>query len=176
LALLYNSPRAATVKAKTSCTLWTVDRECFNHIVKEAAQKKRSRYEAFLKSVEILSTIEPYELLQISDALKSSTFNKGDYVIKEGEFGDVFYIIEEGEAVATKTHEPGKPADVVKSYSKGEYFGELALIKGEPRAANVVATSTLKLVSIDRDSFKRLFGPIEEILKRNSDKYVKFIK
>lgn len=88
----------------------------------------------------------------------------------------MFYIIEEGEAVATKTHEPGKPADVVKSYSKGEYFGELALIKGEPRAANIVATSTLKLVSIDRDSFKRLLGPIEEILKRNSDKYVKFIK
>ena len=176
LALLYNSPRAATVKSKASCTLWLLDRECFNHIVKEAAEKKRGRYEGFLKSVEILSTIEPYELLQISDALKSSSFNKGDYVIKEGEFGDVFYIIEDGEAVATKTHEPGKPAEIVKSYGRGDYFGELALIKGEPRAANIVASSSLKLISIDRESFKRLFGPIEEILKRNSDKYVKFIK
>ncbi len=176
LALLYNSPRAATVKAKTNCTLWLLDRETFNHIVKEAAQKKRDKYETFLKSVEILSEVEPYELLQISDALKSSSFNKGDYVIREGEMGDVFYILEDGDAIATKTKEPGKPPETVKTYHKGDYFGELALIKGEPRAANIVATSNLKLISLDRDSFKRLLGPLEEILKRNSDSYIKFVK
>jgi cAMP-dependent protein kinase regulator len=104
---LYNSPRAATVKARTNCILWLLDRETFNHIVKDAAQRKRDKYEDFLKSVEILSTVEPYELTQISDALKSATFNTGDYIIKEGEMGDVFYIIEEGHAVATKTFEPG---------------------------------------------------------------------
>jgi cAMP-dependent protein kinase regulator len=153
-----------------------LDRETFNHIVKDAAQKKRERYESFLKSVEILSTVEPYELTQISDALKAGTFQEGDYVIREGEMGDVFYIIEEGEAYATKTMEPGKQPEKVKSYGRGDYFGELALIKGEPRAANVVAHTTLKVISLDRNSFKRLLGPIEDILKRNSDKYVKFIK
>ncbi len=108
--------------------------------------------------------------------MKSASYNEGDYVIREGEMGDVFYIIEEGEAVATKTLEPGKLPEKVKSYGKGEYFGELALIRGEPRAANIVATTPLKVISLDRNSFKRLLGPIEEILKRNSDKYVKFIK
>lgn len=108
LALLYNSPRAATVKAKTDCVLWMLDRGTFNNIVKEAAQKKRDTYENFLKSVEILSGIDSYELSQVSDALKSANYNKGDYVIKESEMGDVFYIIEEGEAIATKTLEPGK--------------------------------------------------------------------
>jgi cAMP-dependent protein kinase regulator len=53
--------------------------------------------------------------------------------------GDVFYILEDGEAEATKTVEPGKPARVVKKYGPGDYFGELALIKGEPRAANIIA-------------------------------------
>lgn len=57
--------------------------------------------------------------------------------------GDVFYIIEEGEAEATKTFEAGKPAQVVKNYKSGDYFGELALIKGEPRAANVVAVVSI---------------------------------
>ena len=90
--------------------------------------------------------------------------------------GDVFYIIEDGEAVATKTKEPGKSPEEVKSYGKADYFGELALIKGEPRAANIVATSNLRLISLDRDSFRRLIGPLEEILKRNSDQYVKFVK
>ncbi len=90
--------------------------------------------------------------------------------------GDIFYIIEEGEAEATKTFEPGKPAETVKFYRKGDYFGELALIKGEPRAANIVAKTNLKLVTLDRGSFKRLLGPIEDILKRNAEKYTKFIK
>ena len=173
LALLYNAPRAATITAESEEVItWVLDRETFNHIVKEAAQKKREKYENFLKNVEILSTIEPYELMQISDALKTATFKKGDYIIKEGEMGDVFYILEEGNCEATKTLEPGKPDTVIKEYSVGDYFGERALIKGEPRACNIIACSeTVKVISLDRISFKRLLGPIEDILKRNIDKY-----
>ena len=71
--------------------------------------------------------------------MKTASFNQGDFIIREGEMGDVFYIVEEGEAEALKTLEPGKPAQTVKFYRQGEYFGELALIKGEPRAASVIA-------------------------------------
>lgn len=84
--------------------------------------------------------------------------------------GDIFYIIEEGEAVATKTKEPGKPAESVFNYKKGGFFGELALIRGEPRAANIIAKTDVTLISLDRYSFKRLLGPLEEILKRKSEK------
>jgi cAMP-dependent protein kinase regulator len=138
--------------------------------------KKRESYEKFLKSVDILSTVDNYELTQICDALKVCNFNEGEYVLKEGEFGDVFYIIEQGEAIATITKEPGKPPAKVKDYFPGAYFGELALIRGEPRAANIVAKTPLKLISLDRMSFKRLLGPIETILSRNSEQYKKFMK
>ena len=129
-----------------------------------------------MKRVEILSSVDPYELTQISDALKTVSYRPGDYVIREGEMGDVFYMVESGEAEATKTFEAGKPAVSVKKYRDGDYFGELALIKGEPRAANIIANSDLKVVTLDRGSFKRLLGPIEEILKRNADQYTKYIK
>ena len=56
----------------------------------------------------------------------------------------------------------------------GDYFGERALLKNEPRAANVVAKSECVVVSMDRHSFKRLMGPLEEILKRNMDVYENF--
>jgi cAMP-dependent protein kinase regulator len=176
LALLYNAPRAATVKATTDVITWMLDRETFNNIVKDAAQKKREKYEQFLKKVDILSTIEPYELMQISDAIKTATFHKDEYIIKEGEMGDVFYILEEGNCIATKTMEPGKPEEQVKEYKEGDYFGERALIKGEPRAANIIAKSDIvKVISLDRVSFKRLLGPISEILKRNMEKYQTFV-
>ncbi len=83
LALLYNAPRAATIRAKTDSVLFELDRECFNHIVKEAAMKKREKYDTFLQSVDIFSTMDPYERSQIADALKPVKFKKGDYVVKQ---------------------------------------------------------------------------------------------
>jgi cAMP-dependent protein kinase regulator len=45
LALLYNAPRAATIIANEDCTLFALDRQTFNHIVKDAASRKRDGYE-----------------------------------------------------------------------------------------------------------------------------------
>ena len=176
LALLYNAPRAATIRAKTDAICYALDRECFNNIVKDAAMKKRERYESTLKKVEILKSIEPYELGQICDALKTQNFTKGDYIIKQGDRGDVFYILDEGSAHAEKVFEEGKPAQSVKDYKSGDYFGELALLKGEPRAASIVADTNCKCISLDRMAFKRLLGPLEDILQRNSESYVKYMK
>ena len=50
LALLYNAPRAATITANDDCLLWKLDRETFNHIVKDAASRKREKYEKFLEN------------------------------------------------------------------------------------------------------------------------------
>lgn len=74
LALLYNAPRAATIRGKTDSILFALDRETFNHIVKDAAAKKREYYENFLSKVELLKDMDPYERLQIADALKQQKF------------------------------------------------------------------------------------------------------
>lgn len=80
-----------------------------------------------------------------------------------------------GKAAATKVLEPGHPAIEVASYSTGDYFGERALLKNEPRAANVIAKSRLCTVMLDRGSFSRLLGPIDKILMRNMDNYNKYM-
>ena len=111
----------------------------------------------------------------MADALKEEWFEADDLIIKEGDaVGDKFYMLIEGEAVATKVLEPGKPATVVKHYGPGGYFGERSLLKDLPRAANIVCKSQVQVVSLDRAAFKRLMGPLEEILSRNETEYNKF--
>ena len=118
--------------------------------------------------------MDSYERSKLADAVKEVHYNEDDIVIKEGEEGNTFYMVMSGSAVATKTLEPGKPPHEVFQYHEGDYFGELALLRNEPRAASIIAKSKLHLVSLDRHSFKRLLGPVEDILKRNMDIYKQF--
>jgi len=174
LALLYMAPRAATITANEDCTLFKLDRDTFNHIVKDAAQRKRDKYEAFLEKVPIFETMEPYERSKLADAFVEHKHKNGDFIIKEGEPGNDLYLLQEGTAIATKVLKEGEEATKVMDYKVGDFFGERALLKGEPRAANVVATSDAVLVSMSRHSFKRLLGPIETLLKRNFELYEKY--
>ena len=83
-------------------------------------------------------------------------------------------MIIEGECSATKVFDAGTPAQEVKRYKAGEYFGERSLLTDQARAANIIAQSQVCVVSLDRQSFKRLMGPMEEILARNEEEYKKF--
>ena len=78
LSLLYNAPRAATITANEPCVLWKLDRETFNHIVKDAASTKREKYENFLSTVTVFSTMEPYERAKLADAFKEIKFKAGE--------------------------------------------------------------------------------------------------
>jgi cAMP-dependent protein kinase regulator len=167
LALLYNCPRAANIIAKTDCVLWGLDRQTFNYIVKDSAIKKREKYENTLKSVSIFSTLDNYELSQICDAIKVENFEKGKTVIRQNEKGDKFYILDEGECYASIIFSHNEEPIKVKEYQKGDYFGERALIKNEPRAATIVTKSNCKFLVLDRFAFKRLLGNINTILQRN---------
>ena len=174
LALLYNTPRAATITAIESCTLFKLDRDTFNHIVKDSAQRKREKYEEFLAKVPILATMEPYERTKLADAFNEVRVKNGDKIITEGEAGNELFLLQEGTAIATKTINAGQEPTKVMDYKVGDFFGERALLKNEPRAANIVATSDCLLVSMDRHSVKRLLGPLEDLLKRNFELYEKY--
>ena len=115
--------------------------------------------------------MDSYEISLVSEAWKRCSFNAGEFIRRRSWW--CFYIVEEGEAVAFSDNTSNKIPEL--NYQKGSYFGELALLKDQPRAANVKAKTDVKLLSLDRNSFKRVMGPIDEILKRNAEKYKKFV-
>lgn len=173
LALLYNAPRAATITSKSDYVIWKLDRDTFNNIVKDAAAKKREKYDNFLSQVEILSTLDTYERSKLGDAVKEMNYKKGESIISEGQEGDTFFLIAEGTCMATKLLGGSEPTKV-KDYERGNYFGERALLTNDLRAANIIVTSDACLVlAIDRLSFQRLLGNLDDLLKKNMEMYNK---
>ena len=116
----------------------------------------------------MLSTLTLYERSKIADALDTQKFPPGATIIREGDPGEAFFILESGEAEVYKS-DSGDGA-VVKRYRKGDYFGELALLDDKPRAASVVAArdgGEVKVAYLGKQGFQRLLGPVEGIMRRN---------
>lgn len=78
----------------------------------------------------------------------------------------------QGEAVCSQRDAAGNEVEVARIAS-GQYFGEICLLTAKPRQATVRAHGALSCLSLDRGAFKRVMGPLEEILKRNMELYYK---
>lgn len=90
-----------------------------------------SQVELFLNSVPILASLSREERLRLVDAFEESTFAIGNKVIVEGDRGDLFYIIKEGEAIVLQNTPQGQRK--VNHLFKADFFGERALLSDEPR-------------------------------------------
>ena len=173
LAIMYNAPRAATCVATSACSLWALDRVSFKVILMKTTISKRNIYKGFLQKVPILAQLTEYEILTIADALQEESFSDGDVICKQGDSGNTFYIIKEGEAVCTQKNSNGVEGEVAR-LDNGAYFGEIALMTSKPRQATVSVVGDLKCLTLDRKTFKRVMGPLQDILMRNLEQYNKF--
>jgi len=173
LAIMYNAPRAATCRAQTQCKLWELDRTSFKVIVVAAAMQKRETYVGFLKDVPILSSLTEMEVMTLADSLSEETYTDGQVICAQGDEGNFFYIIKSGKAVCSQLDATGEDK-VVAELSDGSYFGEVALLTSKPRQATVKASGELKVLAVDRATFTRVMGPLDDLMKRNMEQYNKY--
>jgi len=171
LALIYGTPRAATIKAKTDVTLWAIDRDTYRRILMGSVMRRRQLYQDFLEAMPLLANLDRWERLAIADALEPAFYKDGDVIMKQGDPADCFYIVVDGTAVVTRLDEKGVP-HVVNELGPSKYFGEMAILNDAPRAATVTAKGALKCAKMDRARFERLLGPAVELMKRNAADYV----
>ncbi|CAB1322678.1 unnamed protein product [Coregonus sp. 'balchen'] len=165
LALMYNTPRAATIVATSAGALWCLDRLTFRRIIVKNNALKRRLYEEFIESL---------PLMKVVDVLSSKAFSDGEQIIAQGDLADCFYIVESGQVritmKRTRTKKDQEDVDIA-TCSRGQYFGELALVTNKPRAASAYAVGSVKCLVMDVQAFERLLGPCMDIMKRNIANY-----
>jgi cAMP-dependent protein kinase regulator len=169
LALMYGTPRAASVQAVTNAKLWALDRDTFRRVLLTQTMRKRRQYEDFLAQVPLFETLTSYERLAMADALQPCTFQDKEVVVQEGQDGGAFYIIIDGHMKITQTLN-GR-VHTINVLGPKDFFGEMSLMFNQPCVATVISDGVAHCVSLDRESFIALLGPLEEILQRNMQSY-----
>ncbi|XP_038067661.1 cAMP-dependent protein kinase regulatory subunit-like isoform X4 [Patiria miniata] len=176
LALIYGTPRAATVKAKGDLKLWGIDRDSYRRILMGSTLRKRKLYETFLSKVSILESLDQWERLTVADSLEPVNFEDGEKIVVQGDPGNDFFIIVEGQASVLQRRDEQDEFIEVAKLGPSDYFGEIALVLNRPRAATVIARGSLKCAKLDRERFERVMGPCADILKRNITQYNSFVQ
>jgi cAMP-dependent protein kinase regulator len=168
---LYTCPRAATVVALTQPTqLYRVDQKTFRFILQTQTVQGSKDKAALLEKVPFLAELSYEELTKLSHVMTPKKFKGGDYLMRKGDKADYMYIIQEG-TVKAQNISVGEQQYEDMIFKAGDYVGERALITGDARAADVIATSSDVLVwAIDQDTFSTVLGNYQDLVDRAQDK------
>ncbi|MEM7473663.1 MAG: ATP-binding cassette domain-containing protein [Planctomycetota bacterium] len=104
-----------------------------------------------LMRCDVFKHLTPRGLAQMADNLESETFPANQRVIKQGDPGDKFYLIRKGRVAVTR----GNPESKIAELGEGDFFGEMALLTGEPRNASIDTLEETVLYSLSQEQFQK---------------------
>src|SRR2546428_2619439 len=172
-ALAEGGTRNATVRCSTAVDVLRIDRDDFMQLVGRVPELKqfvettgRNRaLQSFLYQFSNFGRLPTAVLRSMIDRLKPAAFEKGKLIIREGDDAGPLYVLQKGRARAF-TGVDGKERNLA-FYRAGDFFGELSILNGSPRAASVQAFSDCELLSLEpaavRDLRKR-FPEFDKLL------------
>ena len=134
-----------------------------------------------LKNVPIFADLSSSDLEKISNKMISRNYNKGQVIILEESKGETFFVIKTGEVKVTKLSDDGREV-ILAILGESEFFGEMSLLDGEGRSANIVANEDSTALTLSRNDFlsclesypKIAISLLEELAVRlrKSDKHI----
>ena len=122
----------------------------FGHIARDMRLDEAAMLGEVLSRCSVFDGVAISTLTALAERMKKETYNAGTRVIQQGDPGDRFYVIHQGEL---KVSRAGQSSPLAR-LSPGQFFGETALITGEPRNADVDAATDVVLYSLDAKSFQ----------------------
>ena len=134
-----------------------------------------------LKNVPIFADLSSSDLEKISNKMILRNYNKGQVILLEESKGETFFVIKTGEVKVTKLSNDGREV-ILAILGESEFFGEMSLLDGEGRSANIVANEDSTVLTLSRNDFlsclesypKIAISLLEElaIRLRKSDKHI----
>jgi thioredoxin reductase (NADPH) len=114
------------------------------------------RYIEELKHAEKVFPQVPKDVIvRATEGMRVLTFAPGQVVIRKGDMPDALYVVTKGEAVVVERDDNGVER-VVNTVKEDQYFGEIGMLRNEPRNATVRARTSLEVIAVSRDSFNML--------------------
>ena len=106
----------------------------------------------FLKGVQLFQCLGDEECKILADSLNRREIRRGEYLFRKGDEGSTLYIVQSGKIKITIPSERGEEV-IPAILSRGECFGEMALLDGMPRSADAVALENSELFALNRGDF-----------------------
>jgi HlyB family type I secretion system ABC transporter len=175
-ALAEGGVRSATVRCSTAVDVLRIDRDDFLKLVKKVPELKhyiemigRNRaVQSFLYQFSNFGRLPGPALRSMIDKLSPVGVTKGNLIIREGDAAGPLYVIEKGRARAF-TGGNGRELNLA-FYREGDFFGELSILNGAPRAASVEAFTDCQLLALEPKSVRELRGRFPEFDKLLSER------
>ncbi|MBH10123.1 MAG: Crp/Fnr family transcriptional regulator [Candidatus Marinimicrobia bacterium] len=109
----------------------------------------------YLKSVSIFSDLMESERIFIANKMVLSSYSKGDIILMEDTEGKHCFFIFNGSVKITRSNENGREV-ILAIITEGDFFGEMALLDGESRSANVMALEDTKVLGLNKIDFMNM--------------------
>ncbi|HCK93327.1 MAG TPA: hypothetical protein DHW71_10085, partial [Gammaproteobacteria bacterium] len=166
LALNSSSPTSAAAIATTTTTLLLVDSDRLDltltwsqagdYVVEDIHEDEEAEgdWMSDLLQSNLLQKIPTTNIQQLFISFKQDNFKKGHDVIKQGDAGDYFYVLQSGSAQVYRTDENGEETDLA-TLQTGRFFGEEALISDNPRNASVRMLTDGSCMKLDKATFNK---------------------
>uniref|UniRef100_A0A7S2R3M6 cGMP-dependent protein kinase n=1 Tax=Rhizochromulina marina TaxID=1034831 RepID=A0A7S2R3M6_9STRA len=167
-ALLTGDTRAATVTAKSEAKLLELSRQDFDKSLgplKQILQMMSNK--EVLESIELFSNLSAQEKMNAVRLFVPKTFRANEKIIREGERGESFFVIDSGTVVVTKASDKS----FRKELGKGAFFGEMALLsRNDKRQASVTAVTEVMAFTITQQNFASIVvGDISDVISKTAE-------
>lgn len=153
LALMYSSPRAATLTCTDYGVLWVVDRGNFKKTLAIAAQHGTVGRCEFLQQMPELASLSNMQITQLAETLVKQTFVDGEDIVQQGLKGQGWYVLFEGSVLVRRRATPDSDYVNLAELEEGAFFGERSLLRGQSCNATITASGPVVLYVLRPKAF-----------------------
>ena len=160
VALLMDVPRSATVKATEHVEILSLDRETLLELLErlQVSPEKvleQVRNAAFLRTVPLFHNLPADPMRTLLDAVSVETYERGESIVEQGQKGNELYVLREGACEVVKLDDSGEE-HLAGALESGDFFGEIALLRGGERTATVRANNSVIVIVVPGPVFAEL--------------------